>query len=179
MTTPAMPDLDKTQERTAFESAARAKMYNLTLTPDGDYAFPAANGAWWAWQAARSLPPLQVEAGSIDDLKHSFRALLMDNTKLPGAKRDTLVDALIIYTEAHFARQAAPSSAEGLTDTQRLDWLESAAENGCVTMCFEIDGGVHLTLDGVGEEQEAYRNQNSIRAGIDAAILAQQGATQP
>ena len=38
-------------KRAAFEVAARRERYILSKTPDGDYAFPAANGAWWAWQA--------------------------------------------------------------------------------------------------------------------------------
>lgn len=57
-------------------------------------------------------------------------------------------------------------------DGDRINWLEAAAENGHVSMCFETDGGVHLTLDGVGETQEAYRNKNTIREAIDAAIAA-------
>lgn len=45
------------EDRTAFEKLARAKGYNLTKTPEGEYAFPAASGAWWGYQAAinRSL----------------------------------------------------------------------------------------------------------------------------
>lgn len=63
-------------------------------------------------------------------------------------------------------------SSERDEDSDRINWLEAAAENGHVSMCFEMDGGVHLTLDGVGETQEAYRNKNTIREAIDAAIAA-------
>lgn len=54
-------------------------------------------------------------------------------------------------------------------DSARMDWLESAVENGHVGACFEIDGGVHLTLEGVGEEPKIYREQNSLRDAIDLA----------
>lgn len=63
---------------------------------------------------------------------------------------------------------AAPTAPA--PDTLRMDWVEMAASNGCLSMCFEIDGGVHVTLEGVGEEPEVYRNQDTIRAGIDKAI---------
>lgn len=67
-----------------------------------------------------------------------------------------------IEQEAELRREAR--------DVARLNLLETMVENGCVTMCFEMDGGVHLTLEGVGEEPEAYRNQNTIRDALDAAI---------
>lgn len=53
-------------------------------------------------------------------------------------------------------------------DAERMDWLQEQAEKGCVSMCFEIDGGVHVTLDLVGEDQRAARNVNTVREGIDA-----------
>jgi hypothetical protein len=60
-------------------------------------------------------------------------------------------------------------------DTARLDWLSEAVENGCVTSCFEVDGGVHLTLDEVGEDRTSYRNQDNLRAAIDAARAKNNG----
>jgi hypothetical protein len=51
-------------------------------------------------------------------------------------------------------------------DTALLDWLQVQAENGVVSMCFEMDGGVHVTLDPVGEDQRAARNVETIRDGI-------------
>jgi hypothetical protein len=62
-----------------------------------------------------------------------------------------------------------PGWAKGVTvktDAQMMDWLNEQSEKGCVTMCFEIDGGVHVTLDGVGDARRAARNANTIRDGI-------------
>lgn len=70
---------------------------------------------------------LTHEQENIADLKASFRALLIDNTRLPAAKRDMLADALIIYVKCWLERAAlaqSPVSAEGLTDAAMLDWLE-------------------------------------------------------
>jgi hypothetical protein len=53
-------------------------------------------------------------------------------------------------------------------DTKRMDAIEEAASNGCFTTCIEMDGGVHVTIEGIGDEPEAYREQNSVRDGIDA-----------
>lgn len=54
---------------------------------------------------------------------------------------------------------------------QMLDWLQDRAEEGCVTICFEIDGGLHVTLDPCGGEQRAARNVNSIRQGIAQLMM--------
>lgn len=61
------------------------------------------------------------------------------------------------------------TSAPDTLDSTRLDWLSEAVESGCVTSCFEMDGGIHLTIEGVGEEPKAYRNQDNLRTAIDAA----------
>lgn len=63
--------------------------------------------------------------------------------------------------------QAATGSGQGVTDAERIDHLQMMAENGFVSMCFEMDGGFHVTLEGVADEPEAARNVDSIRAGID------------
>lgn len=56
---------------------------------------------------------------------------------------------------------------ELLADARRMDMLEIMAENGVVSMCFEFDGGFHVTLEGVSDEPIAARNVDTIRAGID------------
>jgi len=38
--------------RDEFEALAHKQGYNLTKTPQGEYAFPAANGAWFGYCAA-------------------------------------------------------------------------------------------------------------------------------
>ena len=57
------------------------------------------------------------------------------------------------------------------TDRQMLDWLQEQAERGCVTVCFEVDGGLHVTLDPVGDEQRSAREVASVRDGI-AQLMA-------
>lgn len=52
------------------------------------------------------------------------------------------------------------------TDKQMIDWLQAQAEAGCVTMCFDLDGGVHVTLDPVGGEQRAAREADTVRDAI-------------
>ena len=52
------------------------------------------------------------------------------------------------------------------TDKQMIDWLQAQAEAGCVTMCFDLDGGVHVTLDPVGCEQRAAREADTVRDAI-------------
>lgn len=52
-------------------------------------------------------------------------------------------------------------------DRVRLDHLQALAERGVVSMCFEVDGGFHVTHDGVGTPQMAARNVNDVRAGLD------------
>ncbi len=56
------------------------------------------------------------------------------------------------------------------TDKEMLDWLQERATEGCVTMCFELDGGVHVTLDPAGGEQKAAREVETVRAGIAALM---------
>ena len=40
------------------------------------------------------------------------------------------------------------------SDKEMLDWLQARAEDGYVTMCFELDGGVHVTLDPCGAREQ-------------------------
>ena len=51
-------------------------------------------------------------------------------------------------------------------DKKALDWLQAAAETAIITTCFELDGGVHVTVDPVGGQRYAARNQDTIRDGI-------------
>lgn len=63
--------------------------------------------------------------------------------------------------------------AEWEGDTRRLDWLDNFVQHeGCFESCFELDGGVHITLSPVGgpENGIAYRDKNDIRCALDAAI---------
>lgn len=59
--------------REQFEQAARAKGINLTLATTGEYAFVAADHAWWAWQAAVGIP-LSTRCESPTDEKPIDRA---------------------------------------------------------------------------------------------------------
>lgn len=55
-------------------------------------------------------------------------------------------------------------------DTELLDWLEDTVQGAHVSMCFELDGGVHLTIEAPSSEPVAYRERNTIREAITAAI---------
>lgn len=125
-------------------------------TPDGKRvikAVPRVNGAFPVPYGVYYSPDTDMFY-----LEQSNRPMSMVFRRMWHERRGEFPDARGVLT--------AP---EQPLDALRMDWLEAAAENGCVTMCLEMDGGVHLTLDGVGDPQEAYRNQNSIREAIDAA----------
>lgn len=64
------------------------------------------------------------------------------------------------------------------SDKEMLDWLQARTEEGCVTMCFELDGGVHVTLDPCGGEQRAAREVESVRDGI-ASLMRPNAAVKP
>lgn len=55
-------------------------------------------------------------------------------------------------------------------DAALLDWLEDTVQGAHVSMCFELDGGVHLTIEAPSSEPVAYRERNTIREAITAAI---------
>lgn len=50
-----MDHINEQAERGRFEILARAEKYNLIKATDGEYAFPAARGAWWGYLAAHLL----------------------------------------------------------------------------------------------------------------------------
>jgi hypothetical protein len=99
--------------------------------------------------------------------------------RVPGTSRSEKVECAVL-TAADCARllAAITTPPEQGEDAARLDWLQVMAENGCVTMCFEMDGGVHVTLEGVGDEPEAARNVNSVREGIDWHIARRDDASR-
>jgi hypothetical protein len=69
------------------------------------------------------------------------------------------------------ARQT-PASVEGQpTDTQRLDYLDSASNEMLLEFGFEIDGGVYLRIDAPGHGGTDIREKNSARAAIDSAMV--------
>lgn len=58
------------------------------------------------------------------------------------------------------------------TADEMLDWLQQRTEEGCVTMCFEMEGGVHVTLDPAGGEQRSAREMNTVREGIACLMMS-------
>lgn len=56
------------------------------------------------------------------------------------------------------------------TDTERLDWLERSIQTALVTTCFDLDGGVHLTVEHVGGPDIVLREKNNLREAIDEAM---------
>lgn len=53
------------------------------------------------------------------------------------------------------------------SDESRLNELDKLAAEGVVSICFEFDGGFHVTHDGVGTPQMAARNVDDVREGLD------------
>ncbi len=71
-----------------------------------------------------------------------------------------------VYT--HQGVRAAWAVYQKMTaDTARMDWIENAATEGVLSMCFEIDGGVFVRLE-TPDGEISYHHQNTIRDGIDA-----------
>ena len=67
--------------------------------------------------------------------------------------------------------------AGGLTvdehpDTARLNFLDGLVQQSVVslvTSAFELDGGIHLTIERPSHEPEAYRYQPDLRTALDLA----------
>lgn len=57
----------------------------------------------------------------------------------------------------------------GQEDAARIEWLDEIAAFSIIAIAFEIDGGVHLTIESPGIEAYAAREQSSVRAAIDTA----------
>jgi hypothetical protein len=81
-------------------------------------------------------------------------------------------DQMRAYALQYAALASSPVAQQQNEDTARLDWLGQAAEGAHISLCFEIDGGVHCTVEPVGGEAVAGRNKNTIREAIDAARAA-------
>jgi hypothetical protein len=80
----------------------------------------------------------------------------------------------VAITAALKLQESAASQSQRTSGPRQdaLDWLQARAEEGCVTMRFELDGGVHVTLEPVGDPERAARNANSVREGI-ASLMAE------
>lgn len=61
--------------------------------------------------------------------------------------------------------------AELEADQRRVDWIEKAILSGVLSSCFELDGGIHVTLDRPGEISVAERERNTFRDAIDSFIV--------
>ena len=55
-------------------------------------------------------------------------------------------------------------------DKKRVDWIEKAILSGFLSSCFEMDGGIHVTLERPGDLPVAERERNTFRDAIDAFI---------
>jgi hypothetical protein len=104
----------------------------------------------------------EVFATSVEQVKNKL-------TELGQAAEDAQLERDALRSEVASLRQrpTGVEASEWRADKLRMEWLEAKADEGCVTMCFELDGGVHVTLDPLGGEQTAARNALSVREGID------------
>ena len=78
--------------------------------------------------------------------------------------------ALAVYTHP-------PADEQMKRDAERLDLLSELVEEAHVSSCFELDGGVHLTIEAPSSEPIAIREANNLRDAIDkyAALKAERG----
>lgn len=91
---------------------------------------------------------------------------------IPDSSRDP-DDYQAGYDAGYLAGRKCPAIPEDVKrDAEMLDWLDETAQGACVTTCFEMDGGVHLTIEAPSVEPVGYRNQNSVRDAIAAAMAA-------
>lgn len=65
------------------------------------------------------------------------------------------------------------NASHQMDDSKRLDQLSKWAEDGCVTSCIELEGGIHLTLEPMGGEPRAARNKTHIREAIDELMAVE------
>lgn len=76
--------------------------------------------------------------------------------------------ALFIHGTAEAVKACNERMLAGAADAARLDKLEELALEGIVTLAVEVDGGVLLSVEPMGEAARAYRDKNSVRDAIDA-----------
>lgn len=67
--------------------------------------------------------------------------------------------------------QILESYADNVTDTHLINWMQDQAEIGCITTGFEMNGGVFVSLDLVGETQRSGREVNTVRDGLTKLFL--------
>ena len=72
-----------------------------------------------------------------------------------------------------------PDEPVAITDAERIDHLEHLVSEAYVSACFEMDGGVHLTIERPSSSAEAHRNKDTLRDAIDDAIKAAAAAPSP
>lgn len=72
-----------------------------------------------------------------------------------------------------------PDEPVAITDAERIDHLEHLVSEAYVSACFEMDGGVHLTIERPSSSAEAHCNKDTLRDAIDDAIKAAAAAPSP
>lgn len=72
-----------------------------------------------------------------------------------------------------------PDEPVTITDAERIDHLEHLVSEAYVSACFEMDGGVHLTIERPSTNPEAYREKDTLRDAIDDSIKAAAAAPSP
>lgn len=159
--------------RDAFEAWYR-RTYDLPGTVGFEWGAPTIVNMFQAWKAS---PTRRIDAmRAIPEEWQLVPSVPTD--EMQSAAQDNWMPGLPSYEagavwSAMLAAAPTPPIASQeveVTDKERLDHLQVMADNGCVSMCFEVGGGFHVTLDGIGGEPEAARNVESIRAGIDYHI---------
>lgn len=103
------------------------------------------------------MKPEQLEAEPIRVIDH-----VGQTTRNPNAP-DT------VRSIAEARQRLTEALAQGEKDGALLTWLDEISAFAVVTFGFELEGGIHLTIESPGVEAYVLREQNDVRAAIDKA----------
>ena len=74
------------------------------------------------------------------------------------------------YASTALYDEVDPKHSWAERDEKRIDWIENAILSGLLSSCFEMDGGIHVTLDRPGEPSVAERERSTFRDAIDSLM---------
>lgn len=113
---------------------------------------------------------LREQEALIRELQEELRCTAKDRDSWAAQSRKHNIDRIAAVDAV---AEADRQLAELQEDQKRLDWLDNFVQHeGLAESCFELDGGVHLTIHPFGgrtEEGLAYRHKKDLRAAIDSA----------
>lgn len=66
--------------------------------------------------------------------------------------RDMITERERRRFDAYATARAIRESETSASDTAMLNWLQAKAEEGHISIAFEVDGGLYVTIDPLGEQ---------------------------